>query len=100
MQLQLSGVHYDISDQTREYVEKKIARLDRMADSIEDVKVTLIREAAGYTVEANLNFVWGGDTVHVERQEKDLWPAIDGAFDKLDIKVGKEKARHDEAQRG
>jgi putative sigma-54 modulation protein len=92
MNVTMKGVHYDISDATREYVDKRLERLSYARDMIQDLNFTFTREKSGWTSESNVHFRWK-QTFHVKTTEKDLYPAIDALFDKLDHKIEKEKGK-------
>lgn len=99
MKWNITGVDYHVSDHTNEYVEQKFHRLERMSDILEEVKITIIKETHEFCVEAHTHFKWAGASIHVEQRERELWPALDHLFDKLDIKLAKEKEKH-QAHRG
>jgi putative sigma-54 modulation protein len=92
MNVEVKGVHYDVSHATREYIEKKIHRVDFAKDLIVDLLFTLTREKKGYKVECNVNFRWGS-SAHVRVATFELFKAIDLLFDKLDSKIHKEKGK-------
>ncbi len=93
MTVELKGVHYDVSDGTREYVEKKLKRLKKVEDLIVDFHMTLTRETKGmYTASADAHFRWGQSS-HIKADDRNLFKAIDIMFDKMDVKMTKEKEK-------
>jgi putative sigma-54 modulation protein len=92
MQVTIKGVHYDISDTTREYLEKKLERVKFAEDLITDLLFTITSKKNGYDAEVSINFRWGASS-HIKTDDKTLYPSIDKLFDKLDAKISKEKAR-------
>lgn len=92
MNVTIKGVHYDISDATRDYLEKRLDRLSYARDIIQDLDFTLTREKSGWTSEANVHLRWK-QNFHLKTTDKDLYPAIDALFDKLDHKIEKEKTK-------
>ncbi len=94
MKWHATGVDYHVSDNTNEYLEQKFHRLEHCADILDEVKITIAKETHEYRVEAHTSFKWGGEAIHIEQRGRELWPALDHLFDKLDTKLSKEKAKH------
>jgi len=93
MTIELKGVHYDVSDKTREYVDKKLKRLKHVEDLIVDFHMTLSREPKGqYIATSDAHFRWGQNS-HVNVEDRDLYKAIDVMFDKIEHKTTKEKEK-------
>ncbi len=92
MNVDIKGVHYDISDNTREHIEKKLKRLEYAEENIIDLLLTLTHDKNGYDIEATVNFKWG-TSVHMKVNTFELFKGIDNLFNKLDNKVSKEKER-------
>lgn len=94
MELHVQGVHYHVSDVTREHIEKKVERFGRLDNILRDFKVVIKKETSGYTVEIMVNFSWGGEPLFISSQDEELWPLIDVVFDKADLKISREKDKH------
>ena len=92
MNVDIKGVHYDVSDNTREHVEKKLKRLEYAEDLIVDLLLTLAHDKNGYVIEATVNFKWGKGA-HIKVDTFDLFKGIDNLFNKLDNKIAKEKEK-------
>ena len=92
MNVDIRGVHYDISDNTREHVEKKLKRLSYAEDLIVDLLFTISHDKNGYVIEATINFKWG-KSAHIKVDTFDLFKGIDNLFNKLDNKIAKEKEK-------
>jgi putative sigma-54 modulation protein len=92
MNVDIRGVHYDISENTRDHVEKKLKRLEYAEDLIVDLLMTITHDKNGYVIEVNLNFKWG-KSAHIEVETFDLFKGIDNLFNKLDNKIAKEKEK-------
>ncbi|MBN2532066.1 MAG: ribosome-associated translation inhibitor RaiA [Spirochaetales bacterium] len=90
MNLELTGVHQDITDDIRNYFNKKLHRLEFAAGYLIDLLFKVIKEKHGYKLEATINFQWGSSAyIHVSGFE--IYESIDKLFDKLELKVKKEK---------
>jgi putative sigma-54 modulation protein len=91
MNLNLTGVHLDITPAIRAYVVAKLDRVNRHFDHVIDVNVVLSVDKLRQKVEANLHV--RGKELHAEAIEPDMYAAIDGLADKLDRQVLKYKEK-------
>ena len=92
MNFELKGVHFDIKDETREFVLKKIERVDYARELIVDLLFTLTKERRDFKCEVNINFRWGLAS-HIKVRSYDLHEGLDKLIDKIDLKVKKEKSK-------
>ncbi|HDQ13290.1 MAG TPA: ribosome-associated translation inhibitor RaiA [Sediminispirochaeta sp.] len=92
MNFELKGVHYDLSDATKEFIEKKLERIAFANEYIIDLQITITKNKPGYSVESNVNFRWGHSS-HVGTQSHELYEAIELMIDKLEHVVRKEKKK-------
>ena len=90
MNIDIKGVHVEITDKIREYIDKKLPRLDFVSEYIIDLLVFLTQEGSQYSLEATINFRWGNSN-HMRVKSFDIFEGIDKLFDKLELKVLKEK---------
>ena len=91
MNIEMKAVHFALKDETKEYLEKKIARIRNAENMIVDLLFTLTKEKE-FTAEALVNFRWGV-SVHQKEHDFELHPAIDKLMDKLETKITKEKEK-------
>ncbi len=91
MQVSLSGHHVDITDSMRNYVNEKIARLDRHFDQALDIHIVLTVEKLRHKAEATLHV--SGGNLHADDVRDDMYAAIDGLIDKLDRQDKKHKEK-------
>jgi len=93
MTVELKGIHYDVSDNTKEYIDKKLRRLKHVEELIIDLHLSLSREKKGYyIVSSDVHFRWGQNS-HLKVEDRDLYKAIDLCFDKVEAKSTKEKEK-------
>ncbi|HCM26406.1 MAG TPA: ribosome-associated translation inhibitor RaiA [Treponema sp.] len=92
MNIDVKAVHFTLRDGTREFIDKKIARIPNAENMITDLLVTLTKEKKDFTAETTVNFRWGV-SVHVTDRDFELNPAIDKLMDKLENKIVKEKEK-------
>ena len=92
MTVTIKGVHYDISDRTREFLIDKLGHIDPLKDLLVSVDATVTKEKTEFIVESNVHFKWGA-TAHLEERAQELYPAIENLIHKLDAKISKEKEK-------
>jgi putative sigma-54 modulation protein len=91
MNLNLTGVHLDITPAIRAYVVSKLDRMNRHFDHVIDVNVVLTVDKLRHKVEANVHV--RGKDIHAEGIEPDMYAAIDNLADKLERQVVKYKEK-------
>jgi putative sigma-54 modulation protein len=90
MTTDIRGVHLELSQRTRDYIDKKLPRLAFAEELVTDLLLAVSREKSLYKLDATVNFRWGASThLHVEGFK--LVEGIDALFDKLEPKLEKEK---------
>lgn len=95
MQIIVSGHQFDVSDVTREYIEKKILKLKEHYSILDTVRVVLTQTHSSpeqFDVEISTHAVRGVD-IAAEGHDPDLIKAFDQATDRADrqLKRFKEK---------
>lgn len=91
MNIDIKAVHFTLRDETREYLDKKIARIHNAENMIVDFLITLTKDK-DFSAEATVNFRWGV-SIHVKEHDFELNPAVDKMMDKLEQKITKEKEK-------
>jgi putative sigma-54 modulation protein len=91
MQLSVTGHHIEITESLRNYVDTKLAKLERHFDHMTDIHCVLTVEKLQHKAEATIQV--GGGTIHAEQTELNMYAAIDILVDKLDRQVKKHKEK-------
>ena len=91
MNLKVTGLHLDVTQPLRDYIESKLERITRHVDHVIDVAVTLSVDKLVQKAEVNVHL--SGKDIHVEATEADMYAAIDLLMDKLDRQVLKYKEK-------
>ena len=91
MNLKITGLNFDVTEAIKNYVSDKLARINRHADNIISVTITLSVEKVSQKAEADAHLA--GKDLHVEAIEQDMYAAIDVLMDKLDRAVLKYKEK-------
>ena len=92
MQITVSGHHVEVTPTLREYVNNKLAKLQRHFDNITNTDVTLSVEKLVQKAEATVH-VAGAD-LFATCESEDMYAAIDSLTDKLDRQLIKHKEKH------
>ncbi|MDF1653686.1 MAG: ribosome-associated translation inhibitor RaiA [Coxiellaceae bacterium] len=91
MKIEISAQHIELTDALREFVEKKMAKLDSHAHSIETTHVTLKIEKLDQIAEGRV--VVPGHQFIAEAQTEDMYKTIDLLTDKLVKQLTKYKEK-------
>ena len=94
MTVEIKGSHgYSPGEAAREYIDKKLKRLEYVKEHIADLHIILDREKNGeFRAESNIHFRWG-TMGHLKAADRDLFKAVDLLFDKIETKATKEKEK-------
>ncbi|MDR1446566.1 MAG: ribosome-associated translation inhibitor RaiA [Treponema sp.] len=91
MNIDVKSVHFNLKDDGREYIDKKIARIHNAENMIIDLLITITKDK-DFEAEATVNFRWGV-SIHLKEHDFNLNPAVDKMMDKLEQKITKEKEK-------
>ncbi len=92
MNVDVKGVHLDVSQRIHDYLNKKMKRLAYAEDLVVDVLFTFTQDTKAYKVEVNMNFRWG-TSAHIGVESFNIIKGIDQLFDKMDVKINREKEK-------
>ena len=80
--IQITGVHYDISDRIRSYVQEKLGGLKKYNNKMTKIHVTNHNaDKQGYRVDVDMHLPHGKDVI-AHDSEATVYAAIDVAHDK------------------
>jgi putative sigma-54 modulation protein len=91
MQLTLTGHHVEITPPLRDYVTKKLDRVQRHFERVVDVHCVLTVEKLEHKAEATVGV--SGAVLHADARHEDMYAAIDALADKLERRVRKHKEK-------
>lgn len=106
--IRIQGKHIAITDALRQHVARKLSRLPRHFDQIQDAQVVLSvsrSRSLGRAQVVEVTVWCDGLVLRAEQSSDDMYASIDGAVDKLDRQIRKyrsriiEKRRLDESRR-
>jgi putative sigma-54 modulation protein len=85
------GKHFQITDAIRNYVFEKLAKVDRLADHIIDVAVTLDAQKLEHSCSILMNFIHFHIKVHASTEN--MYSAIDRCTDRLNKLIRRYKTK-------
>jgi len=96
MELVIKGKNTEISEQVRQYIDRKLGRLDRHLHTIAEAEVAIAREMTKsrqdrYVVQVTLSSK--GSLIRGEERGVDIFAAIDSVSDVLDRQIERYKGR-------
>lgn len=91
MQVNISGHHVEITPALRDYVNEKLARIERHFENAIDIHFILTVEKLEQRAEATINV--SGNSLHAHAVDEDMYAAIDSLMDKLDRQVRRHKQK-------
>jgi len=92
MYTEIKGVHMDVTEKVKEYLEKKLQKIEFARDMIIDLPFTFTKEKNAFSIESTVHFRWGS-SAHLSVNSFDVYEGIDTLTDKLENKVIREKEK-------
>ena len=92
MKITIRGKNIEITDGLRDYVEKKLSKLSRYFEQINEAQVTAFTGRGGYVVEATIplnSFILRAE----ESSDENLYAAVDLVAEKLEKQIQKHRTR-------
>ena len=91
MKLEIRTRNVELTEALRRYVEKRLARVGRYLDGIEEVQVRLRLERSRHVVEVTIPL--DGLVLRAEEQTCDMYASVDLVVEKLERQIAKYKTR-------
>ena len=91
MIIKVTGKNIEITDAIREYIEKRMERLEKFEGKNTEVNVLCSVEREEQIVEIQISH--DGDFIKVEEKNEDLYASVDLATDRAERQLRKEKER-------
>lgn len=102
MQLIVHGRNIEITDWIRQYVEKKVGKLERYLPQVQDINAELTynaTRAASDRYTAQLTMWVNGQILRAEESTGDIFASIDAAVDKMYRQIRRLKGRRYKSKR-
>lgn len=91
MNVNVRGKHIEVTPALKEYVEKRIGKLDKYFDDLRDAQVRLAVEKGTHKVEVTIPV--NGMILRGEERTDDMYASIDQVVEKLEKQINKYKAK-------
>ncbi|MDA8227807.1 MAG: ribosome-associated translation inhibitor RaiA [Desulfitobacterium hafniense] len=91
MNIIIRGKHIEVTDALKEYVLKRVGKLDKYSDEFMDVQVTLLVERGRHRVEVTAPI--NGLILRGEEETADMYSSIDLVIEKLERQIDKYRTR-------
>lgn len=98
MRIETHGQQIDVTPALHDYVQTRLARLERHYDHPFDVRILLAMDKPEHRAEATVTIA--GRTLHADAKAIDMYAAIDLLADKLDRLLLKHKEKKVDHHRG
>ncbi len=94
MNIKYKGVHYNPSEETQEFLNKKLEKIQFADSSIQDLEIVMTKEKVGqgYHVDAHIHFNWGTRKV-IGLDCYELYEGIELIVDKISTAAKREKGK-------
>lgn len=94
MTLNVRGIHYQPSEETLEFLNRKLQKLSFADSYLQDLDITMKRETQGqgFHIDAQLHFKWGSLKI-VSQDCYELYEGIELIADKIESVAKKEKEK-------
>lgn len=103
MQLVLTGKNFVVSDRIREYVEKKVGKLDRYLPSIDEARIEITQEKTKSAKDRNVVQVTlraNGAILRAEDRSEAIYACIDNVVDKIHRQIVRYKGKRVDRRQG
>lgn len=94
MNLNVRGVHYQPSEETMDFLNKKLQKLDFAEEYLINLDIVMRRETLGqgFHLDAVMHFKWGSEKI-VNYDCYELYEGIEALADKIESVARKEKSK-------
>lgn len=97
MNIKVVGKNIEITAAIKEYIEKRVERLEKFEGANTEITVVCSVEREEQIVEIQIN--QNGDFIRIEERNNDLYASVDLAIDKAERQLRKEKEKRVEKNR-
>ena len=59
MRTEIKWIHLDVTEKVKDFIDKRLHKIDFAQDMIIDLVLTLTKEKRSFKIEANIHFRWG-----------------------------------------
>lgn len=99
MKTLVRGIHYEITEKTKEQIDKKLKQLSFVESDLMELEIDISHEKFLYILNVKYHLRWGTHE-HMKIENKDLYDAIDQFVDKIKTKIKREKEKRIDSTQG
>ena len=95
MEIRIQSIHFDATDQLRSFIEKKVSKLERFYDEIDNVEITLkvVKPETALNKEADVTVKVKNDELFASKVCDTFEESIDDCMDALQKQLRKLKEK-------
>jgi putative sigma-54 modulation protein len=102
MKISVIGRHIQVTDDVRDYIEKRARKIEGIFSSIVDLQATIEQEKNRYSAEMTLTTRRA--VFHAQRETYDIFTSVDNVMDRIETQIRRHKekvkdVRHRQPQR-
>lgn len=97
MDIRVKALHFDATEQLKEFIEKKVSKLERFADDIHSVELTLkvVKPEVSNNKEVSMKVILDGAELFVDKVSDTFEESVDLSVDVIKRQLEKRKeSRH------
>jgi len=85
MDIKIKAIHFDATDKLQEFIEKKVSKLEKTFEDIQnvDVQLTVVKPATAMNKEVALDVAVPGNKLHVEKTCDTFEESVDQCVDAM-----------------
>lgn len=91
MKINVRGKNLEVTPSLKEYVEKRVGKLDKLIDPVKEAVVTLVVEKEMHRVEVTIPL--NGVILRGEEETADMYSSIDNVVEKIERQIRKNKTK-------
>ena len=94
MNVKITGKGLEVTEAMKEYIEKRLERLEKFEGRNTEINVTCSVEREDQIVEMQLNH--NGEFIRIQEKNTDFYASVDLAIDKVERQMRKEKEKRND----
>ena len=85
MEIKIQSIHFDATEKLQEFIEKKVAKLEKTYEDIQkvDVQCKVVKPATAQNKEVSLSVAVPGNTLFVEKVSDTFEESVDLCVDSM-----------------
>ncbi|MCR4773420.1 MAG: ribosome-associated translation inhibitor RaiA [Prevotella sp.] len=95
MEIKIQSIHFDATEKLEEFIEKKVAKLEKAYEDIQkvDIQLKVVKPATALNKETSITVTVPGHQIHVEKTCDTFEEGVDQCVDSLKVSLVKYKEK-------